>query len=100
LLLGVHVSISGSIDLSVDRAVELGCTTFQIFTRNPRGWRYTKLKDRDVEAFRQKLNGYGFKVVMAHMPYLPNMASPKKLIHTKSVQSLVAELRDVSQHAF
>ncbi|MEM3941382.1 MAG: endonuclease, partial [Candidatus Bathyarchaeia archaeon] len=32
MLLGAHVSISGSIDKAVDRAVELGCTTFQIFT--------------------------------------------------------------------
>ncbi|GBC69489.1 putative endonuclease 4 [archaeon HR01] len=97
MLLGAHVSIAGSIDLAVDRAVDLGCTTFQIFTRNPRGWRYTKLKEKDVVAFREKLDRQGFKVVMAHMPYLPNIASPKKLIHAKSVQSLVAELERCGQ---
>ena len=92
LLLGAHVSISGSIDLSVDRAVELGCTTFQIFTRNPRGWRYTRLKDDEVKRFREKLVENRFNIVMAHMPYLPNIASPKKLIYSKSVQSLTTEL--------
>ena len=34
--LGFHVSISGSIDMAVDRALELDCNTFQIFTGNPR----------------------------------------------------------------
>ncbi len=92
LLLGAHVSISGSIDMAVDRAVELGCTTFQIFTRNPRGWRYTKLKKKEVEEFRKKLDRFGFKSVMAHMPYLPNIASPRKQIYERSVRSLTAEL--------
>jgi deoxyribonuclease-4 len=35
---GFHVSISDSIDMAVDRAQELGCDSFQIFTRNPRSW--------------------------------------------------------------
>jgi deoxyribonuclease-4 len=91
-LLGAHVSISGAIHMSVDRAVELGCTTFQIFTRNPRGWTYTKLKKAEVDEFRRKFEAAGFRVAMAHMPYLPNIASPKKDIYEKSVRSLVAEL--------
>ncbi|MEM4281970.1 MAG: deoxyribonuclease IV [Candidatus Caldarchaeum sp.] len=92
LLLGAHVSISGSIHMAVDRAVELGCTTFQIFTRNPRGWTYTKLKQQDAEEFRRKFSASGFKVAMAHMPYLPNIASPKKIVYERSVKSLTAEL--------
>jgi deoxyribonuclease-4 len=92
MLLGAHVSISGAIHMSVDRAVELGCTTFQIFTRNPRGWTYTKLKKAEVDQFRRKSEAAGFSVAMAHMPYLPNIASPKKDIYEKSVRSLVAEL--------
>jgi deoxyribonuclease-4 len=91
-LLGAHVSISGAIHMSVDRAVELGCTTFQIFTRNPRGWTYTKLKKAEVDEFRRKFEAAGFRVAVAHMPYLPNIASPKKDIYEKSVRSLVAEL--------
>ena len=42
--LGVHVSIAGSIDLSIDRARSLNLNAFQIFTRNPRGWKYSDLK--------------------------------------------------------
>jgi deoxyribonuclease-4 len=28
---GVHVSIAGSLDLAVDRALDAGCDVFQIF---------------------------------------------------------------------
>ena len=35
---GFHVSISGGISNSVDNAKGIGCSAFQIFSRNPRGW--------------------------------------------------------------
>ncbi len=92
MLLGAHVSISGSIALSVDRARELGCTTFQIFTRNPRGWISKRLKDEEVEEFVRKRREAGYEVVVAHMPYLPNIASPEPLSWRRSVKSLSEEL--------
>jgi len=76
MLLGVHVSISGSIDKAVDRAVELGCTTFQIFTRNPRGWAFKDLVEEEVKAFVEKTALHRYRHPVAHMPYLPNLASP------------------------
>lgn len=93
VLLGAHVSISGSIALSVDRARELGCTTFQIFTRNPRGWISKRLKDEEIEEFVRKRREAGYEVVVAHMPYLPNIASPEALSWRRSVKSLAEELQ-------
>ncbi len=90
--LGMHVSISGTIDQADDRARELGCDAFQMFTRNPRGWKYKKLDREEVEKFRRKTASYNLNPVVAHMPYLPNLSSPKKLIYNKSVKSLTAEL--------
>ncbi|MFB5619789.1 MAG: endonuclease, partial [Nitrosopumilus sp.] len=46
---GCHVSISGSIDKSVDNAVERECSAFQIFTRNPRGWHAKELTKEDID---------------------------------------------------
>ncbi len=92
-LVGVHVSIGGSIDLAVDRAVKLGCGTFQIFTRNPRGWKFSELPAGPAEAFRAKLKEAGISVVVSHMPYLPNLACPDEEIYSKSVEALTAELR-------
>lgn len=90
--LGMHVSISGTIDQAADRAREIGCDTFQMFTRNPRGWKYKRLDRGEVGEFKRKVGSYNLTPVVAHMPYLPNLSSPKKLIYNKSVKSLSGEL--------
>lgn len=63
-----------------------------MFTRNPRGWKYKKLDREEVEEFRRKNQSYNLNPVAAHMPYLPNLSSPKRLIYNKSLRSLAAEL--------
>jgi deoxyribonuclease-4 len=88
---GVHVSIAGSLDLAVDRAKDAGCDVFQIFSRNPRGWASKPLSDADADLFRAKIKTTGILPV-DHMPYLPNLASPKPEIYEKSVATLIAEL--------
>jgi len=89
---GFHVSIYGSIDRAVDRAVELGCNTFQIFTRNPRQWHSTELTSETAKAFSDKVKMHDMKPVFAHMPYLPNLASPRDEVYEKSVKTLTSEL--------
>ena len=88
---GVHVSIAGSLDLAVDRAKETGCDVFQMFSRNPRGWGYKPLLDRDCDTYKGKIQATGI-IPVDHMPYLPNLASPKPDIYEKSIAALTAEL--------
>ncbi len=90
--LGFHVSIEGGIDRSVDRALELSCDTFQIFTRNPRTWAYRGLREGEAKAFREKRGRAGIDPVFGHMPYILNLASPLEEIYRRSVGSLSAEL--------
>jgi deoxyribonuclease-4 len=90
--LGFHVSIAGSLDYSVDRAKELGCTTFQMFTRNPRTWKVKPISPREVEAFRKKLDVSKIRPVYSHMPYLPNLSSSDEEIYRRSVESLLFEV--------
>ena len=90
--IGFHVSISGSIDLSIDRALKLDCSTFQIFSRNPRSWTSKPLDKIKVEKFKSKLKSSGIKPVFSHMPYIPNLSSPNKEIYRKSVDSLLEEI--------
>jgi deoxyribonuclease-4 len=90
--LGMHVSITGTIDQAADRAREIDCDTFQMFSRNPRGWKFRKLRPDEAKEFRRKVDSYGLKPVVAHMPYLPNLSSPRKVIYNKSLKSLSAEL--------
>lgn len=91
--LGVHVSISGSIDIAIDRAIERNCNTFQLFTRNPRSWKFKDLEQYKVEKFLSKLEDSNINPVVDHMPYLPNLASPKNDVYEKSVRTLCEEVK-------
>ncbi len=93
LKLGVHVSIAGSLDQAVDRAVMLNCTAFQIFTRNPRGWKSKPLDDKEVDLFKEKVKQSKIDInsICAHMPYLPNLASPTAEQYEKSLTTLLDE---------
>ena len=94
LKIGFHVSISISIDLAVDRAKEGGCTTFQIFLKNPRGWSYKPLGDEEVERFVKKCRAWGYTSVLAHMPYLPNLASPSSETYRRSCLLYTSDAAD------
>ena len=93
LLIGFHVSIKDSLSSAFDGATELGCTTFQIFTRNPRGWKFRPLDEEEVSSFLERRRQTSFKYVVAHMPYLPNLATPMKALMRKSRSSLGEEVK-------
>ncbi|RZN35656.1 MAG: deoxyribonuclease IV [Methanophagales archaeon ANME-1-THS] len=90
---GVHVSIAGSIDKAVDRAQALGCDTFQIFSRNPRGWKIKELTGHDTTGFIEKLKDSRIFPAVDHMPYLPNLAASADGVYTQSVAALIEELK-------
>ncbi len=90
--IGLHVSIAKSLDSAVDNASALGCDTFQMFTRNPRGWKFTALDPEEVKSFKEKLKQTGIGPPVDHMPYLPNLACPGDEVYEKSATTLVAEV--------
>jgi len=92
-MIGLHVSGAGSLDLAFDRAQEVGATTFQIFTRNPNQWKFNSIPAEVVEKFREKRRTTGFGRVVAHMPYLPNLASSELGIQKASRNSLIEEAK-------
>lgn len=94
---GVHVSIAGGIYNAVDRAQEKGCDVFQIFSRNPRGWRFKDLSPEEADSFASRLKKSGIGPAFDHMPYLPNLASPKDEVYIQSVATLAAELHRCGQ---
>jgi deoxyribonuclease-4 len=89
---GVHVSIAGSIAKAVERADSVSCDTFQIFSRNPRGWAWKDLLEDDIQAFRAAMKKGSIFPPVDHMPYLPNLAGPNPEYYEKSVATLTAEL--------
>jgi len=96
---GCHVSASGSIDKSVDNAVERDCSAFQIFTRSPRSWHAKDLTKEVIDAFKSKLKASKIDrfATCAHMPYLPNLATPKDDAFEKSVNTLINEVERCAQ---
>ena len=96
---GCHVSASGSIDKSVDNAVERDCSAFQIFTRSPRSWHAKDLTKEVIDAFKSKLKDSKIDrfAICAHMPYLPNLATPKDDAFEKSVNTLISEVERCAQ---
>jgi len=90
---GVHVSIAGSIDKAVGRAIEKGCDTFQIFSRNPRGWKLKELTEIVITRFTESVEHSGIFPPVDHMPYLPNLAAPADKVYQQSVAALIEELK-------
>ena len=97
--IGCHVSISGSIDKAVDNAIERECTAFQIFTRSPRSWHSKRLDDADVKTYKKKLDDSKIDrfATVAHMPYLPNLATPNPDAYSKSVDTFQKEVERCDQ---
>lgn len=94
MLLGVHVSISGKIYESIDRAHRLGCTAMQIFSRNPRQWRRLHLEEADAEEFKLRREKSGIKVVAVHIPYLINLATGYDVLYKKSIEAYIEDMRE------
>lgn len=92
-MVGLHISAAGSLDLAFDRARELGATTFQIFTRNPNQWKFKPLAEDVVSSFREKRKASGFRRIVDHMPYLPNLASSEKSTMKISRYTLAEETK-------
>ncbi len=92
--IGFHVSISGSISRSFTNAEKIGCSAFQIFSRNPRNWQAKDLSKDEIEKFIRKRGASKINKnnVVLHMPYLPNLASPNEDYFLKSKNTLSEEV--------
>jgi deoxyribonuclease IV len=86
--IGAHISSSGGIDKAIDRAVEIGADSVQVFTQSPRTWRPTNHDPATFERFREKRAEAGIGGVLCHALYLCNLAAPDHAIYEKSVAAL------------
>jgi deoxyribonuclease-4 len=90
--LGVHTSIAGGLHLSLERAHELGCSTMQIFSHNPRGWAVKTILAEAALQFRLLRERLDISPVYIHASYLINIASRDMSIREKSIEMLVTEM--------
>jgi deoxyribonuclease-4 len=90
--LGVHTSITGGIELSLKRAKELGCSTVQIFSHNPRQWIIKEIPSDSIFRFKKIREDLDINPVFVHTSYLINLSSPNIDIVKKSIELLIKEL--------
>ncbi len=94
MLLGVHVSIAGHIYEAITRAAQLDCNTVQIFSRDPRQWRKSKLEAKDIAEFRKRREKSKIEKVFIHIPYLINLASPYNILYRGSIRAYIQDIRE------
>ena len=94
---GAHVSISGSLDLAIDRAVAIGCECLQIFYGSPRQWRTILYPDEMLDRFIDKRRRARLEPLVAHAAYLVNLAAPERNDRQRSMTSLLTTVRGVER---
>jgi deoxyribonuclease-4 len=91
--LGVHTSIAGGLHRALLRAHALGCTTAQIFSHNPRGWKARDITPEERMLFNRYRVRLDIAPVYVHASYLINIASPSERLRKKSTAMLMEEMR-------
>jgi deoxyribonuclease-4 len=93
MLIGAHVSPAGGLPRAIERGVERGCLSIQIFNQSPRMWKPTAYGEEDFAAFREAMAASPIDAVLIHAVYLLNCASEEPEIRAKSLAGLTHSLR-------
>jgi len=93
MLIGAHVSPAGGPANAVQRGVERGCHSIQIFNQNPRAWKPRVYSDEEVADFHEAMKASEVDAVLIHAVYLLNCASEDEEIRDKSLTALTAALQ-------
>ena len=94
---GFHISIAGGFSKVVERAEVRTCETIQFFSRNPRGWKYGPLKQKEIDEFHTSIQSSSLFPIFLHLPYLPNIASRGSKFYKRSIDSIVTDLKRAEQ---
>lgn len=89
---GTHASASGGVHKSLQRAVDVGATSCQIFSKNEKRWHAKPLDPVVLEQFHAERERTGIDQMVIHDSYLINLASPKPDLHEKSMAAFADEL--------
>lgn len=97
--LGAHIGIADGLPEAVVTGHEIGCEAIQIFSKSPQMWGSAPIDPANALAFREAVQREGLRSCAVHQSYLPNLASPKKALLTRSRKTFVDELRRAEQLA-
>lgn len=90
-MLGSNVPTIGGFHTGFQWGDEWGCECIQIYVTLSRRWDVPKLSQQEIDKFNKAWQESSVQQVVAHVPFLVNLASPDKEIRRKSIERLVVE---------
>jgi deoxyribonuclease-4 len=90
--IGVHLGTAGGCWTAVNRAIEAGANTFQIFSASPRMWKAAPVKAEDAVKMRELRAKHDVGPVSVHASYLINMCSQTETVRENSIGAFRGEV--------
>lgn len=93
LTIGAHLSSSKGYTHMLNEALSIGASTFQFFTRNPRGGKAKDIDDDDIKMFLALAEEKSFGRILAHAPYTLNCCSAKEETRRFAIDTFADDLK-------
>lgn len=90
--IGVHVGVAGGVWTAVERAVQAGANTFQIFSASPRTWKAAPVKAADAAKMLELRAQHDIGPVAVHASYLINLCSQTETVRVNSTAAFRGEV--------
>src|ERR1700730_15849251 len=92
--IGIHTSITGDIAGALDSASKLGANALQICSSSPRMWPRggSRVAEADAARFCARRAKLALGPLVIQHNYLINLASPDRVMRTRSIQAFHDEL--------
>jgi deoxyribonuclease-4 len=87
------MSVAGGLDTAFARALAVGASAVQIFTKNANRWSAPPITAAEIKAFRNAWQSSGIGPVMVHDAYLINLAAPDNDNWARSKAAMSEELQ-------
>jgi deoxyribonuclease-4 len=91
--IGVHVSTSGGAWTAIQRAVDAGANTCQIFSSSPRTWKSGTVRPADAKKMRRQRAEFDVNPLVIHASFLINVCSQTESVRNSSVDAFSAEVQ-------
>lgn len=93
LRIGCHLSSSKGFLAMAKTAESIGATTFQFFTRNPRGGAAKEWQEADVRAMLDYFKQAGIAMPLAHAPYTLNACAKEERTREFALETIADDLK-------
>lgn len=95
--IGAHLSINKGFENIGLEALSINANTFQFFPRSPRGGKAKALNPEDVAKFEELMSNSNINVILAHAPYVINLASKSEKTRNNAYEIFEDDLKRLSQ---